>query len=228
MTEALLNNTRCFLEEPAWQSVFYSTVLDSEELPDRSDLVISLWTELCVGPGMYKDTTDLICTDMSPDPVVLENLICQVLQHTENLLDWNDRWLAVLDTNNTKIIQCDEREPYVMSANPDKRLEIHGTFLSCLVLKYRILVSLAPARFAHLEAECQDIAAQIMRLEERVKTRNPQGGLFMAQTVWVGKATVATKGDFACEFGRCQLRKAGMIERWKFEKWCRLLGRKTC
>jgi hypothetical protein len=176
---------------------------------------------------MFKDTTDLICTHISPDPVALENLIGAVLQHTKHLLEWHDQWLAIVDTSKTNIIRYGDHEPYTTSANSDKWLGIHGTFLSCLLLKYRILVCLAPARFAHLEVECQDIAAQIMRWHERVTARSPQGGLFMTQTLWVGRATVATKEDFSCEFGRYQPGRGGMIERWKFEKWCRLLGRKT-
>jgi len=177
---------------------------------------------------MYKDATDLICTDISPDPVILETLISKVLQHTKELQNWHGRWLAIFDTGKTNIIRWDEHEPYSKSAEPDIRLQIHGTFLSCLVLKYRILVSLAPARFEHLEEKCQDVAAHIMRWEKRVKERSPQSGLFMTQTVWVARATVATKEDFAYGFGKCQLGKGGMIARRNFEKWCRLLGRKTC
>jgi hypothetical protein len=219
----MLNNHSCFLEQEGWLAVFRSIILKDEPFSDRSEIVISLWTNLLTGPGMFRETTDLICTQKVPNLSTLENLIGRLFQHYTCILKWHERWHEYTDPNECNTNSMQRKASF----KPDKQLEVHGTYLSVLILKSRLLVALSPSRFQHLETQAQALATQIMRLREGAYATSPQGGLFMTQTVWIARATMNT----AEEWGRVGPGgrldgEGGMLERWRFEKWCKALGRK--
>lgn len=169
---------------------------------------------------MFKETTDLICTDRAPNLTALENLIARLFHHYNSILKWHERWHEYTDNNGSPT----HRKP---SFEADKRLEVHGTYLSVLLLKSRLLVALSPSRFQHLETQAQALATQIVRLREGAHATSPQGGLFMTQTVWIAKATMGTAEAWGRAGPGERLDGEGeMLERWRFEKWCKALGRK--
>lgn len=113
---------------------------------------------------------------------------------------------------------------------------LRGTFMMCGMLKRRLLVSLAPARFPHVEAEAQALAETTLELNSNPATRKEDGllgGLFLAQTVWVAKAVITTKNIWhetvtdACTSPPEENERGPIIEQWKFRIWCKELGRKV-
>lgn len=113
---------------------------------------------------------------------------------------------------------------------------LRGTFMMCGMLKRRLLVSLVPSRFPHVEAEAQALAETTLELNSNPTTRREDGlvgGLFLAQTVWVAKAVIATKNIWygttadASTMVPKENSKGPTIEQWKFRLWCKQLGRKV-
>ncbi len=94
----------------------------------------------------------------------------------------------------------------------------------CYILKSRLLVALAPGRFAQMELECQELAASIMLLRKNL-TNNQAGRLvssfYMAQSTWIAKGIIETK----TAWNRAFEEQDGIIEKWKFEAWCQAVGR---
>lgn len=112
---------------------------------------------------------------------------------------------------------------------------LRGTFMMCGMLKRRLLVSLVPSRFPHIEAEAQALAETTLERNSNPEARREDGllgGLFLAQTVWVAKAVASTKNIwYGTTAGASTMVPnenvlGPMIEPWKFRIWCKELGRK--
>lgn len=68
------------------------------------------------------------------------------------------------------------------------------------------------------------MARQMLELEDEVKDICPHTKLFLVQTVAVAKSILATGKDW---LGTAQEIDGSVVERWKFERWCPLFGRKV-
>jgi len=103
------------------------------------------------------------------------------------------------------------------------QLALQGTCVLCRLYKARLLYALKPARFHHLEVQCQEIAERIMALERHAPDEEGMAiwSLFMSQCVWIAKGILETKEMWS---DGCQNRE-GMIEKWKFQAWCESIGR---
>jgi hypothetical protein len=102
------------------------------------------------------------------------------------------------------------------------QLALQGACLASRMLKARSLYALAPARFYHLEIECQELSERITALKDNIS--DDDGGaiwsLFVSQCNWVARGILDTKDSWS---DGCQHRE-GMIERWKFQEWCLSIG----
>ena len=103
-------------------------------------------------------------------------------------------------------------------------LALQGTWTMCYILKSRLLFALAPSRFPNIELECQELAGRIMRLAQDM--RHEEGGmlicsLYMAQSTWIAKGII----DTSVAWGEALDGRGGMLERKKFEDWCRAIGK---
>ncbi|UKZ69014.1 uncharacterized protein TrAtP1_010030 [Trichoderma atroviride] len=104
---------------------------------------------------------------------------------------------------------------------------LQGTFLMCYIIKARLLASISPNQFHFAELECQALADEILTLEADPAVYKDGGifaGLFLSQTLWVARAIRDTKDLWASSVARYAVEAAagtdGMIESWKFRKWC--------
>ena len=103
--------------------------------------------------------------------------------------------------------------------------------------------SISPTERSELEEETQVLTGQMLALELEVKNASLQTYLFMAQTLGVSHATIKTselwrdsseKGErIEDENGNEQPDTPespgprSLIESWRFERWNKLMGRKT-
>lgn len=87
-----------------------------------------------------------------------------------------------------------------------------------------------------MEEECQALAETAMGLGHNVFNASKENrlpcGLFTAQTVWVAKAVINTKGVWSeskAVIDKVEVLggyERTMIDKWKFRMWCQGLGRK--
>ena len=101
-------------------------------------------------------------------------------------------------------------------------------YISCSMIANRLLTAICfnSPENTGLEEETQLLAVQMIDLEMQVKDVCPHTRLFLAQTVFVAKATLATAGEWLAESNGSG--DGTVIETWKFERWCGLFGRKVC
>lgn len=232
--EAFLNNTPCFLAEDRWLQVMHSAISHDESFADQKDLIFSLWSYLVHGPQLFMETTDMILSHDPPSQILIENLITR-LEKSRNGLSW---WLGQARKRTcsevAEVELCGDGlalpwpKPEVGKLSPAyvTQLALRGTYTMCYILKARLLYSLAPSRFRYLEIECQNLASRIINTMQD-STRDTEGAvvgsLFMSQSTWIAKGILQTKDTWSQGWEGHQ----GMIEKWKYEAWCRAIGRKS-
>ncbi|KAK0707324.1 hypothetical protein B0H67DRAFT_587282 [Lasiosphaeris hirsuta] len=217
ITEAFLSNKPSFLASPAWHRILYTAILNDASLTPQADLVLALWGQLVSGPEIFKRTTDLICAAVPPQQTDIDDVINRILRDRASLA----KWLSMAQQRLGLPVEGGAAvfPPGELDAT---QLALRGTYATCMILKGRLLVALAPARFRELEAECQEMAARIMSLGKQsggYVGGGLVGSLLMSQGSWIALAIVKTKAIWAGEAG------GGMIEREKFGAWCRAMGR---
>ncbi|KAK3370800.1 hypothetical protein B0T24DRAFT_300131 [Lasiosphaeria ovina] len=235
VTEAFLNNKSCFLAEDAWLRVLRAAISGDASLARQMDLVLALWGHLVGGPHVFEMTTALVCAPSPPPQGVVDDLVERLLGDRARLLVWLGMAQQRIGLRMHGSYEDDEmaRDVSAFPAGEDEseddgtHLALRGTYTTCRILKARLLVALAPARFRHLEAECQELAGRVMRLGDQQPSAGRVSGslvgsLFMSQSSWIAKAIVETRDVWAAESAG-----SGMIERAKFEAWCRAIGRKV-
>jgi hypothetical protein len=81
-----------------------------------------------------------------------------------------------------------------------------------------------------MEEEAQLYASQTLELERVTKPVSPHATLFLAQVVAIAHSIQATTKEWTTDNdieGDCDRDRNPMIERWKFEHWCKIIGRKV-
>lgn len=236
MTEALLKNERCFLEQPAWKSVLRAVIDPSAPMiSDRSAIVVELMLLKCNIPGLCVDVTNMICHQSDPDPSFIIEIACRIHQLRVDLLKWHGQYEAIL-----------QNAPTILpgTAEFDRRCKVFATYLSCMIISSRLLGAISPTERSELEEETQVLTGQMLNLEVEVKATSLQTYLFLAQTLGVSHATINTTELWRDvvekkeeESPRDESRDGlpdtpespgprGLIESWKFERWNALMGRK--
>jgi hypothetical protein len=214
MTECLLKNERCFLEKPEWQAVWTSVIDPTAIISDRSEAVVTLLMNKCQIPGCGVDVTEIIAAETPPSQEYIEQIILKIRQLRQNFLNWNKKYESII---------ADCPAMYPGSANHDSHCKVFANYLSCLMITSRLLVSISPGDRKEVEAYTQWLANEMIELERNVES-SPTN-LFMAQTLAVANAVIATKDNW--NGNEKQSDNDGLIETWKLVRWCGMFGRKV-
>jgi hypothetical protein len=211
---ALLNNQKCFLEDPAWTAVFESCICPSETFTDRSELGISLLIILSKIPALAKRTTHAVTFQELFASSHFEAISSDIRIIRSSILSWRRKF-------NTTLINVEERSRDD-TADFGKRYELFGVSLVINILLDRMLHYVSPNERAVLEEEVQNLALEIKTVQESLK-HNRRASFFLAQKSLVADAAIATHRYYleVLDSGK-------IIEAWRFKKFCESLGRKCC
>ena len=219
-----MDNKACFLAEDRWQQVLRQAVFSDNSLACYKSFAFSLWSYLVHGPGLFKETTDIVCSPSTPRPVI-EDLMERLLECRIGLLKWLDS-ARMMETGKSKDNVNRASECWILEDGLDygniAQLTLRGTFIMCLILKTRLLYALAPSQFPELELECQILAQKTIESEQHQGENQATWTSFRSQSAWLAKGILATKQSWG-EVGK---ERDGVIEKWKFEAWCKAIGRK--
>lgn len=212
-----------------------SAIMDDVLIADRSDIVIELMILKSNIPGFFVDVTKLMLSP-NPDRARIVSVALRIHQLRIDLLKWNNNYETLLS-----------RAPTISagSAEYDRRCKVFATYLSCIIISSRLQGALSPSERVELEEDTQTYAAQMQDLDLEVKSTTSAAALFMAQTLGVAKATLATSKDwlqgeriaklesispegFTSVSPESEEREdpTGLIHFWKFARWNKLCGRK--
>lgn len=223
--EALLNDRSCFLVEEKWQKVIRSAIYNDESLGNQKDLAFTLWGNLVRLPGEFRNATDLI-KQRNPPQGRIEATTERLHRSLVNIIRWQAHAERIGNLEDRKMDKYVDgiNSSWSTSGNRNHpaaqvtQLGLQGTFIACRMLKSRLLYALAPSRFHFLENECQDLAAQIIDIGQRLMHYDGGKlvwGTIIAQCIWIAKGVLQTREIWndGCE------NQQGTIEEWKYEIW---------
>lgn len=223
MTEALLNNEHCFLETDEWKEALRSVIKEDALISDRSGIVVELMILKSNIPGFFCDVEDIVEGEGELDEVAVNGLTCRIHQLRVDLMKWHSSY---------ELLLCSAPEILPGSPEYDRGCKTFGTYLSCVIIVSRLLGALAPSERVELENETQMLAKHMLDLEIEASTTSSAVCIFMAQTLGVSRATIATSKDWlmdeTVDIGDNSPKKEPreVIASWKFDRWNRALGRK--
>jgi hypothetical protein len=166
-------------------------------------------------PGMFAKITNIVCQEENPH---LENELVPVMQTVrqfrKSLMEWSSTYDSHILTHEGK---------HKTQALDDKLVELFGTSLLLRVIAARLLGTISPPERSILEDEALCFAKQVITLERAVSSVNKRASFYLAQKARIGNATLLTAGLWE----DTQSSNGKVIEKWKFERWCALIPRKT-
>ena len=221
-SESIANKSPCFLEQPAWQIVLESTVLESSTFSSCSDIVISLWKRIVPIPSLFNGVQDAICGPLEASTKSVGELLSRALRLRQQLLDWRQLYDRMLASTFLKYHSLEISEDGVGS---DKRFEILGVCLATQIVLNRAIVAMNPDMAEFMEYEAQQLAEQILEIEKEACKVNPRAAVFMTFKLVIANATLSTKESWLIQSVRGSANN--LMDPEVFEHWVALQGRKT-
>jgi len=222
-SEALMNNTRCYLDQPAWMALYESLIdFKTPHLTDRSEVVVRLRMRILGLSSMLPDVTDALDPDVPPDSASDpdQQLTGQLLTLELKARDTHAALLTCLEAYNSHVLRT-SLSPIPQSELALRR-EVYGTALETLCIYKRILASFCEAERVELEGEAQVVAARIMELQTQPAPRH--SWIYSAQEKGVAAVVLGTREEWeregdSSEVGGEERWRAG-CERWRrFNRW---------
>jgi len=188
-------------------------VVEGSLVSDRSEIVISLLLLKCHIPGTFVDITSIVSHE-NHDSAYISRMILFLQRLRSDLLDWHDDYQAIL-----------KKAPKILlgTMEYDRQCKVFATYLSCVILANRLLAAINSPQRVELELETHTYINQMLDMEYEAQSTRSAACLFMAQTAGVAKAAIAVTKDWLEEPEDKET--GGLIEKWKFDKWCRTMGR---
>lgn len=167
-------------------------------------------------PGIFAEITNIVCQEKSLSQSAQARAIQTVRQFRKDLIQWSSTYCSYILTQGAR--QQRHRPD-------DKLVELLGTSLLLRIIASRLLGAISTAERAVLEDEALCLAKEVTTLEKDMSSVNRRASFYLAQKARVANATLQTSGlwedtDIASTEGK-------LIEKWKFERWCSLIPRKT-
>lgn len=216
----MLNNERCFLETEPWKKVFRSVIVPRSLISDRSEIVISLMIRKIEVTSLFAQVSNVVCHETDYNMLGVRKLKPRIHQVRTDLLIWHCEYQSLLGLL-----------PGISpgTAQYDRWCKVFGIYLSLSLLANRLLAAISASERPQAECEAQTLAGQAIILNEEARVTNPLASLLIAQTVGLAQATKATAHEWQETHGTEKVERVSsrrLIEKWKFERWCKLLGRR--
>lgn len=215
-----MNNERCFLEEEPWRILLESLVLESNGLSHQSETAITLLILKSRVPGICKDATSIICNNNQLDGLEIKRVVSGAHELLADLNNWLYKYRYIIS------LPCDGSVGF---HSHEMRSDITSTYLSCCMIITRLLAALSANERVSMEEEAQQLASQTFELERATTPLSPYVSLLLAQAIAVANSIRVTAEEWKIDMpieGNHDRGTRSIVERWKFEHWCKILGRK--
>ncbi|KAF2096224.1 hypothetical protein NA57DRAFT_59280 [Rhizodiscina lignyota] len=219
ITESVLNNQACFLDQPAWKAVLRSVITDSPLIPERNALVISLLSILTSIPGIFRDFTEALCHDPDSPRAVMKKLMSRAQNLQLALQNWHSRNMRPDGNPVNAPIFCEGFS------------KIQVLFSICSMYSNRLNTCIFWAGtpgIEELEEESQRLANYIVSLYKEEACSSLQNSVILAHKLYIAEAIIESADDWGKQL---KLGSAGSqlfkMPKESFKNWCCLFGRKT-
>ncbi|KAH8821418.1 hypothetical protein F5884DRAFT_745744 [Xylogone sp. PMI_703] len=222
MTESMLNNETCFLEEPEWTGVFKSIIVKDSFVSDRSETAINLLILKSYISRIFLDVTNAVCYPEYTGGPPLADIVTRAEKLKADLRVWRAKLDAL----------CPRPWPSKDITMYDKVVKVVGVYYSLVILSNRLVAAVSGLDRAKMEADVQNLADQSLGLAVEARSVSAQAKLFLAQSGIIAQTVKETAADWMDMSDVVVDEKGvpvtGLIDKEKFVYWCSLLGRKTC
>ncbi|GIZ45829.1 hypothetical protein CKM354_000898000 [Cercospora kikuchii] len=190
VSEALHNNTHCYLAEPEWTALYESLATDTEELTERSELVISARKLIFPLPGLWHNVSKTLTSECELKVTVVSQLEqrCQALD--SQYRNWLETYKEYCMSRTLAIPT--EQEINIRREAYGQALESH------LIVK--ILLGTMTSDASAVAEEIRILAKQIMDLQKQPGPRH--SWLFTGQEVGVAQVALANSNNFLEDLGQ--------------------------
>ncbi|KAL7908460.1 hypothetical protein GGI35DRAFT_470094 [Trichoderma velutinum] len=233
--EALLDNTACLLMEERWLQTMHASITKyTFTSPDLAECLLDVWSHVVNLPALFRDTTDLVLSPQPPLPSRVQNTINHLVDDIA-ILD-----LRLGEIREQRFIHEDEEtrkeEPTIDKKSSDSYSYsrqgnqpwpvLQANYVMCWLIQARLLSALSPFHFHKLEPKCQEWSNEMIRWKSD-SSKLVQSGVCVANSIILTEETW-TDGwtEDMNQWGKHNENR-GMIEKWKYEPWCKVIGRRV-
>ncbi|KAL8870899.1 MAG: hypothetical protein Q9174_003163 [Haloplaca sp. 1 TL-2023] len=213
-TESILRISQCFLQQPAWQSLFQSLMTETTNLPICGNTAASMWACISQIPGLSRNILALVSDPPEMAYFTRDSLLARSLKLRSQLMALGKKH------NFTSTVRCGPTEfSYLLAERPetDESYELLGLFTASLLVLERNIVILDQATAPVMEAHVQQLAWEILALKKDATASKPRAALSLALKVMIAKAAVLTAGEWQQAFHNRG--PEGMISETVIRRW---------
>lgn len=161
--EAFYRAEPCYLVAPEWMELYTSLAKETDNLTDRSPLVIRIHKADIFASGLFVDTSKALSAEGQSNPGFLLALELKIRAIHHDLL-------SCLEELNAHMIRKASTRSY--GSDTDVEQGALGRILTCLCVYKRMLAALCEGERLRLEAECQATVALIHQAQEQATARH--------------------------------------------------------
>ncbi|KAK3615045.1 hypothetical protein LTR56_026835 [Elasticomyces elasticus] len=212
VSECLVNNTHCYLEQPEWIGLYTSLTIESNFLSERSPLAISLRVTMFELPGIWHDVGEAVNElDFYSDwPLAALEARCRKA-HRE-LLVWLEQYKA-------HCVRLSLAQP--PASELSLRRELFGSALECLAIVKRLLCTVCESDRRNLEVETQALAHLILDLQKQPSPKH--SWLFSGHEVGVAYTVLLTKDQWEENVDRRDAHDKKVATKTRYNTWSNTL-----
>jgi hypothetical protein len=212
VSECLVNNTHCYLEEEEWADLYSSLALESNFLTERSPLAIKLRMAMFTLPGLWHDVGEAINSDEFFEDAPLSSLEVRCRKAHKDLLDWLEQYKA-------HCVRLSLAQP--PASELSLRRELFGSAMECLAIVKRLLCTVCEAERRSLEVETQALAHLILDLQKQPSPKH--SWLFSGHEVGVAYTVLLTKDQWEEDVSRRDAEGRKLATRTRYNTWSNTL-----
>jgi hypothetical protein len=220
VTESILNNQNCFLEEPEWIAVLRSIFEEHVTPPATSPTGVSLMALLISIPRLFREMTMLICCDrQGQGSAAVDKAISRARHLQASLREWSEYFMP---TKTAFIMGVD------LPSHPElsrQLIQYYVCTIYCNRLNTCMYHPWEMMEVLRMEEESQLCASHIVSLNtEQLVHSGLQASLLLIQKLPLAEAVVTSADEWRDSIIR-GTQQTFVMPRQTFQNWCGLLGR---
>lgn len=212
VSEALVNNTHCYLEQPEWRGLYLSLVKDTPSLTQQSLLTIHIRAAMFRVPGIWHEVGEAVNTPSFLTGAPLRDLEFSCRRSHRELLDW-------MEDYKSHCVRTSFSQPPATEIS--LRRELFGAALECLTIVKRLLATVCEAERIQLETESVALARLILDLQKQPSPKH--SWLFSGHEVGVAYTVLLTKTQWEENVSKRTPEEQRMASRTRYNQWSNTL-----
>lgn len=177
ITEAMLTVSPCFLEEPAWQHLFWTISLGKSVFSAYSDALVEAWACISYVPGLFRGVRSAL-RNPNKGSQAARGLL-------NRILDIRSRLTKMRVEQNMISVRASE-------GKYDLQYDLVGLHATNLTRLERLVAALVSNAVMAAEERAQELSEQVLNLERSAITIDARATLYLRFKILTAKVTINT------------------------------------